>query len=540
MNRVWAQMFDMVPIDLNGQSQKDPEDVRTYGFEVHDDVAEFSDYGMKGWSQKPCPGCGRAGHPLDGVCATCRDTLDRAWKRETALVARHAAYRAYQLPTHADDLPPLGLPHDHDRPVRAALATAIVALADRPEFLGVPFPWPDDHSPHLLSTDRRYHPALPVPLTPEQAAAVRGLVPALRNALREAYNLGLQRGHNLLAQLAAGDVTMAQFEAGVTPKPPAPLERPVMSTKIYNGYRLAPMSLPELAHWLRDLRRRLAREQARLIRAQLRTLVVFFCDTGVLAPNPEAWQAELVSHAARTGETPRSLTPESFWGTSPFSYALWTCADRQEAVRETQHRDPAYDWSAEACFYVDGSALYATFYAEQPSYQTLWEAAPGVEPWPYWNNTDRPPEVSAREWAHRAAVWRRVLPGVPVEEGLHAMLVPPNGVFQPMMPERLLHPPISVRARARVAARRALQTTMPPGVTADTPLGLRAFRWLDWMGSPAGQAAVRRVAKTLAPQLPRVILPEWLQLSATELWALWHPDIPLVPEPVKRGELHAP
>ncbi len=46
MNRVWAQMFHMVPIDSNGQSQKDPEDPQTYGYEVHDEAAEFSDYGM--------------------------------------------------------------------------------------------------------------------------------------------------------------------------------------------------------------------------------------------------------------------------------------------------------------------------------------------------------------------------------------------------------------------------------------------------------------------------------------------------------------
>ncbi len=177
---------------------------------------------MKGWSQKPCPGCGQPGHPIDGVCATCRDTLDRARNRETALLARHASYRAYQLPTHADDVPPLGLSYDQDGPLREALAAMLGALGDRPEFLGVPFPLPDDRNPYLLPMDRWYHRALPIPLTPEQAAAVRALVPALRNALQEAYNLGLQRGHNLLAQLAAGDVTMAQFEAGVTPKPPRP------------------------------------------------------------------------------------------------------------------------------------------------------------------------------------------------------------------------------------------------------------------------------------------------------------------------------
>ena len=46
MNRVHAQMFHMVPIDAEGRPQSDPEDPRTYGFEVHDDAAEFSDYGL--------------------------------------------------------------------------------------------------------------------------------------------------------------------------------------------------------------------------------------------------------------------------------------------------------------------------------------------------------------------------------------------------------------------------------------------------------------------------------------------------------------
>jgi hypothetical protein len=298
-----------------------------------------------------------------------------------------------------------------------------------------------------------------------------------------------------------------------------------MSTKIYNGYRLTSMTLPELARWLHDIRRRLAREQARLIRAQLRTLAVFFCDTGVLATDPAAWQQQLLSHAARTGQIPTHLTADTFWRTSPFSYALWTCADRQEAVHQTQQRDPQYDWSAEACFFVEGEHLYATFYAEQPTYQEIWAAMPGVEPWPYWNNTDRPPDVSAREWAHRAAVWQRVMPGVPLDRALHAVLVPANGVFQPMTPERLLRTSISLRARTQAAARRALQTATPPGESDAPDPAIRAFRWLDWIRSPAGQAEVRRVAKALAPHLPREIPADWLQRSGEELWAIWHPRI---------------
>jgi hypothetical protein len=176
---------------------------------------------MKGWSKKPCPGCGRPGHPLDGVCATCRDTLETATRQRNTLQSRHATYRMYRLPPGDDYFPSLGLPQEADRAVRAALAAALTALTDRSEFLGVPFPPPKDGTPYLLPVESWYE-GLPVPLTPDQAAAVRALVPALRKALRDAYNLGLQRGQNLLRQLAAGDVTIAQFEAAVTPKPPRP------------------------------------------------------------------------------------------------------------------------------------------------------------------------------------------------------------------------------------------------------------------------------------------------------------------------------
>ena len=46
MNRVYAQMFHMVPVDLTGQPIVDPEDPHTFGYEVHDEAEEFSDYGL--------------------------------------------------------------------------------------------------------------------------------------------------------------------------------------------------------------------------------------------------------------------------------------------------------------------------------------------------------------------------------------------------------------------------------------------------------------------------------------------------------------
>ena len=173
---------------------------------------------MKGWSQKPCPGCGRPGHPLNDVCTACHDALESARQRQDLLVTRYPAYRTYRLPCRGTGFPSLGLPYTLDRAVQDALAAALTALADRPELLGVSYPPASGNTQNLVPADRWYE-ALSVPLTPEQAAAVQALVPALQNAVREAYHLGLERGQALLVQLAAGDVTMARFEAAVTPKP---------------------------------------------------------------------------------------------------------------------------------------------------------------------------------------------------------------------------------------------------------------------------------------------------------------------------------
>ncbi|MHB1956862.1 MAG: hypothetical protein ACYCOU_24350 [Sulfobacillus sp.] len=168
-----------------------------------------------GWSKKPCPGCGTPGHRTDSVCITCAQLLRDGRRRQTEYAQRLAEYRTYELIANPRDYPGTGLPWEHDQALCTAVGVALTALADRPELRGVRFPSPGYPEATLVRDEhsyRRITPVIEVPLLPEQAAAVQALVPAIKQGIRTAYNLGLAEGQDLLRQLAAGHITAATFD----------------------------------------------------------------------------------------------------------------------------------------------------------------------------------------------------------------------------------------------------------------------------------------------------------------------------------------
>lgn len=54
---------------------------------------------------------------------------------------------------------------------------------------------------------------------------------------------------------------------------------------------------------------------------------------------------------------------------------------------------------------------YALLYdrTDRDTLTGIWEGLGVAEPWPYWNNTDRPDDVDADEWAFRHRTWDRIL-----------------------------------------------------------------------------------------------------------------------------------
>lgn len=59
---------------------------------------------------------------------------------------------------------------------------------------------------------------------------------------------------------------------------------------------------------------------------------------------------------------------------------------------------------------ADDETSYALVYGQQSEYREVWEQTPGVSPYPYWDDADRPEGISSNEWEHRKNVWARMLP----------------------------------------------------------------------------------------------------------------------------------
>lgn len=98
---------------------------------------------------------------------------------------------------------------------------------------------------------------------------------------------------------------------------------------------------------------------------------------------------------------------------------------RASDIRRTNSRDPDVDWSCEVAVLKFGMAMLFT---ENEAMTKAWEALPRVKPFPYWNNTDKPDDLTNKEWSQRGKQWDMALGGdgnsTPAESGLCRKMVP--------------------------------------------------------------------------------------------------------------------
>lgn len=170
--------------------------------------------------------------------------------------------------------------------------------------------------------------------------------------------------------------------------------RSEMSTKIYNGYRLAGgRSETMLVRELSEQARRLHRELSIKALAVLTPVVLEGGSvedlTSGLVTDEEIDEGSALRRAARVLD-------------------LAGKRSRERGMRIS----PLLDRDVSVCFVADPEDSWHTLallYTERREYQDLWESIEGVETWPYWNNTDRPDELSQEEWDARGAAWARAI-----------------------------------------------------------------------------------------------------------------------------------
>lgn len=158
-----------------------------------------------------------------------------------------------------------------------------------------------------------------------------------------------------------------------------------MSTKIYNGYRF---------HGDRAALGRLVED--------LRT------ELGALALS--GYIGELAREAAGYHDRAALGLPEACpVGTAPLVQAEAYLAEQQAKLAKGL-RSPRADFGSQLAVLdsPDGGPLYVLAYSERDELLEAWSSVPGVEHWPYWDNTDRPGDVSEAEWDRRRRAWDAV------------------------------------------------------------------------------------------------------------------------------------
>ena len=158
-----------------------------------------------------------------------------------------------------------------------------------------------------------------------------------------------------------------------------------MSTKIFNGYKLPPLSFLELQEFVRGFQRQVREEGHNLYSKLLVDIATTHFDLATLGKGPEDNDATA-------------------------AYLAWNeIAEKQRKIEKTGLRDPAFDFHCEICFIPFEDCILAILFTEQQTYTEIWESLPEVESYGYWNNTDPPDDVTDEEWKEREKKWDEAL-----------------------------------------------------------------------------------------------------------------------------------
>lgn len=93
---------------------------------------------------------------------------------------------------------------------------------------------------------------------------------------------------------------------------------------------------------------------------------------------------------------------------SPFAVYLRLIDAVQEAKR--RNLDCALDFELTLALYPLGNSTLAHYTNGNRTVHGWFDDLPFVKEYGYWNNTDRPDEISSREWARRRRAWDKAWP----------------------------------------------------------------------------------------------------------------------------------
>ena len=263
-----------------------------------------------------------------------------------------------------------------------------------------------------------------------------------------------------------------------------------MSTKIYNGYRIPCMSLAELHSFMQDLTFRV-RAEARVIYTQW-----------IARQATSVVDAITLGYAEKTYR--HGILVESVW-------------DTNKLLEDNSH-PLSLDFSV--VIIPIPKKILCLVYTTEHRLREIWDSMPGVEEYAYWDNTDRPDELTEGQWRRRAHNWGLALPGYE-PSNVYGMTIEcisqgmGNFHHLPSTNELLPHVP-SIRDRTLEAAYYTLKPIYLPRIKAEREregkdtsdwATERAYTvWLKTAGNIVFEEEKKRVRELLPQEITRDLL----------------------------------
>lgn len=266
-----------------------------------------------------------------------------------------------------------------------------------------------------------------------------------------------------------------------------------MSVKIYSGFKFQSGSLQDLQAFLMKWRQ-------------------------ILKPLHRAELAAVHARIATDTFDQSFIDPKSNAGKTPLMEAFHSVMDRQREIKKTGYRDCEVDFDFEVSVMPHGRNIYGIIYTERGKWRDLFMSQPEISDFSYWDDTDRPDDITERRWRHRYKVWDTILlrgpDAIPAMRGLSAqcttesLWIDAEDIIAAIKPHE-----VRVRNLARSAV---MDAEFKRRMTGFSDNGVKAqvfsifFDVEKWLKSPEGEAILQTKIKELEVILPKELTKDML------------------------------
>jgi hypothetical protein len=167
-----------------------------------------------------------------------------------------------------------------------------------------------------------------------------------------------------------------------------------VSVKIYNGCILNNVkSLDQFQKFLDELRSKIGKTSRELIVNKIAEVCTDLIDSNTFANLPD----------------------DATGGNSSVVSSAFSYVDKQyRGIYRSGQRSPEFDFGFDVSFCKIKGKLLALYFTEQRDYVDIFMGMDQVEEYWYWNNADKPEELTDDVWDKRSADWKKALPtGIP-------------------------------------------------------------------------------------------------------------------------------